>query len=400
MFFGLFFLTGCSADPGGITKSDNGEIHADQKGIEKIQVDFTVRVRNEQSRKPTENAEIKLDGEVAYTNVDGTVTFKGIEAGSYKLEVQADGFQNYSFDEVIVNENTLPFRVNLLPIKDYEILYGFTSNAKQIWSPVPVYWDGNGTLAVEIIEINPIPTRLYTDEHGNQIAYWHNPQSSNVDYSIHYIISVSEIRHDLSGYSLEYDQDSELFKTYTAPDEMTQSADPRIISQAEEIIKDAVDPVEKVNKIADWVIININPGEETYSPDALSILDNRVGSCGHFTNIFTALCRASGIPTRNVSVFSHPYEHDFQSGKLFEGFYTHLIAEFYLQDYGWVQVDPTRHSVGRIKEDIIIMSKGNYFTLEEAGFRKKYVAFHLPAINSVDQVGSSFVEVKRLDSNN
>jgi hypothetical protein len=404
LLVGVLIIVGCSKNMEDDVCKENEEMLVDQEGYEvysgeELTVDFTVRVKDAKYRKPIENAEVKFAGEVGYTDNEGMVTFQDIETGDYKIEVIADGFLSFNFGEVIVTENTLPFGVDLLPTKDYEILYCFTSNAKQIWTPVPVYWDGYGTLDIEILEIKPIPTKLYTDEHGNQIAYWHNPNSTHTDYCLDFKIKVSEIRHDFSDYSFEYDQDSEIFITYTAPEEMTQSDDPRIISQAEEIVKDEVDPLEKVNKIASWVIRNIKPGEESYFPDALSILDNKVGSCGHFTNIFTALCRASGIPARNISVIHHPYEDDFQTGKLFEGLYFHVIAEFYLQDYGWVQVDPVRHTIGSIQEDIIIMSKGNSFILEEASFHKKHVWFHLPTKNCGEQESASIVEVKRIDNN-
>ena len=385
-----------------VTKEVDGEVVIDDEDEEhfgEFAGELTLAVRDKNTGRSVENAEVIFAGEVGYTDQAGIVSFPNIEAGVYKLEVNAEGFLGYNYEDIVIDDSILHYRAQLQPTKKYEILYSFTSDAEQIWTPVPVNWDGHGTIDIEILEINPEPKILYTDEHGNQIAYWHDASITKADYFIKFIIEVSEIKHNVSNYSIEYDQDSEVYQAYTSSKEMTQSDDPRIINKAEEIIKDTVDPLEKAKKIADWVSDNLQPGDVTYMyPDAITVLDYKKGHCGAFANIFTTLCRASGIPARNVSVLHHPYKNEFQSGKHFEGFYAHIISEFYLQDYGWVQIDPINNSIGNIQEDLIIMSKGNSFMLKEASFNEKHLWFHLPMKNRGGQIEDSiYMEVKRLD---
>jgi hypothetical protein len=57
-------------------------------------------------------------------------------------------------------------------------------------------------------------------------------------------------------------------------------------------------PLEKVQKLLDWVHQNIEKRPVLSLPDALSTLENRVGDCNEHAVLLAALARAAGIPCR------------------------------------------------------------------------------------------------------
>ena len=63
-----------------------------------------------------------------------------------------------------------------------------------------------------------------------------------------------------------------------------------------------------------------------------SILEKRKGTCSEYTNLFIALMRNIGIPTRFVAGYIYLPENNFRSG--------HAWAECYVNGYGWLPVDP------------------------------------------------------------
>ncbi len=62
------------------------------------------------------------------------------------------------------------------------------------------------------------------------------------------------------------------------------------------------------------------------------VLEQRFGHCWDFSDLFITLCRASGIPARQVLGWLHESEG-------------HVWAEVHLDGIGWMQVDPTAESI-------------------------------------------------------
>jgi transglutaminase-like putative cysteine protease len=92
---------------------------------------------------------------------------------------------------------------------------------------------------------------------------------------------------------------------------------------------------------------------------ALFALKNGYGECGDYAALFVALCRASGIPARPVvGRWALPEDGD-----------NHVWAEFYLQDVGWVPVDPSfgpknnADTFGNLDNKLIIFNKAYNISL-------------------------------------
>ena len=119
------------------------------------------------------------------------------------------------------------------------------------------------------------------------------------------------------------------FRAETAPEPLLQSGDLRIVSLAVRIAGPDRDPRVLAEKINRWVYDSLRK-EITFSvPNALDVLRTRKGDCNEHTQLYTALARALGLPTRIATGLA------FVNGK----FYYHAWPEVYLHD--WVAVDPT-----------------------------------------------------------
>jgi len=272
--------------------------------------------------------------------------------------------------------------------QSYRIEYGVRTNEDwcRLWLPVPQYWDGNGTWRVELGEISPPPTDLYHEANGTQVAYWElDPgQAITVTEVFTAEISPSGITYDLDE-TMEwppYDTASELYQKNTKPTQWAQADHPLIVQQAQQIVGAETNPYRIAQAIHYWVATEIKPGEVIGS-DALSTLLSRQGACGEHANLFVALCRAVGIPARNVSGLIAPGP-DFSSGRWSDDtLYTHTWSEFYLSGYGWVQNDTTGLGFPGVYEYGLILAKGNDIELGHEFPCGPLSSLHLPQADNL-----------------
>ncbi|TAL25594.1 MAG: transglutaminase domain-containing protein, partial [Nitrospirae bacterium] len=95
----------------------------------------------------------------------------------------------------------------------------------------------------------------------------------------------------------------------------------------------------KARAIYDWIVINMyrDPAVKGCGfGDVEKLIVSLGGKCGDIHSVFVALARSAGVPAREIFGIRLP------KGK--EGDMTksqHCWAEFYLQGYGWVPVDPS-----------------------------------------------------------
>ena len=115
----------------------------------------------------------------------------------------------------------------------------------------------------------------------------------------------------------------------TEPEPLIQSNDPAIRRTAQRVVGGATDPAVAVERLTRWVHDSVAQQITFGVPDALQVLRSRVGDCNEHTQLFVALARSVGIPTRIAAGLGYI------DGK----FYYHAWPEVYL--HGWVATDPT-----------------------------------------------------------
>lgn len=103
--------------------------------------------------------------------------------------------------------------------------------------------------------------------------------------------------------------DAASLATYLEPDRINEidSDDPSIIKQAKNITADCKDVYSKIIAIHDWIVENIYydydalyGASKDFSTSAVYTLKNKRNVCMGYSNLTTALLRASGIPAINI----------------------------------------------------------------------------------------------------
>ncbi len=121
----------------------------------------------------------------------------------------------------------------------------------------------------------------------------------------------------------------ERFKAELASEPLLQANDLRILQKAVKIAGPDRDVRVLAEKINRWVFDSLKK-EITFSvPNALDVLRTRKGDCNEHTQLYVALTRSLGIPTRIATGLAYV------NGK----FYYHAWPEVWIKD--WVAVDPT-----------------------------------------------------------
>ena len=161
----------------------------------------------------------------------------------------------------------------------------------------------------------------------------------------------------------EYDINSEIYEKYTKDEYKIETDYFRQITA--NVVGDETNPIEQARLIYDFVIDRVNYyqmggrlGGAKYA------YLNRKGECGDYSALFVAMARSIGVPARPVVGF---WADTFYGS-------THIWAEFYIQDVGWIPIDPTigeqstykrNYYFGNMDNKRLIMSKNFNIELEE-----------------------------------
>jgi len=138
------------------------------------------------------------------------------------------------------------------------------------------------------------------------------------------------------------------YKDYLKDAPEIQVQHPMIRTLAQDLVEGEKDAWQAAKVISTWVYDNLDK-ELVDSFTALDALHDRRGECQSHTNLFTALARAAGIPTKVVNGLVYSQE--------FKGFLYHAWPEVWVGE--WRALDPTlgQHHVDATH---IKLSEGNY----------------------------------------
>ncbi|MFQ3649165.1 MAG: transglutaminase-like domain-containing protein [Gemmataceae bacterium] len=103
--------------------------------------------------------------------------------------------------------------------------------------------------------------------------------------------------------------------------------------KVKEILGDTTDPTQKAQKLANWVFKTLKKSYADNADTALEILDRKAGDCTEHTLLYVSLCRAAGLPAREVGGLAYV-----RASKPLLGW--HAWAEIH-DGHQWVSVDPT-----------------------------------------------------------
>jgi len=205
-----------------------------------------------------------------------------------------------------------------------------------VYLPRPIDWDGQADVTLE--EVSPAPSREETDPvFGNGIYYWqmnNTPkQGEALPFKIRFTYTAYEIATKINPDDVQpYRQDDPLYKLYTRPERFIEASDPQIVEIANQVAAGETNSYRLARKFYDYVIATAHYqllGKGLLG--AKTLITTGQGECGDYSALFIALSRAKGIPARPVVGY-------WAVSGLEQ---THVWAEFYLQGFGWIPVDPT-----------------------------------------------------------
>ena len=130
-----------------------------------------------------------------------------------------------------------------------------------------------------------------------------------------------------------FNTESPIYKTFTAPDSLVPSGAPQVAAVLASVPEGRnANPYRRARAIYDWLIANIRydaVSDSARSP--LEALERRTGDAYDLALLFCAMARAAGIPA--VPIAGIAVDKRQRS-------VPHWWAEFYIENFGWVPVDP------------------------------------------------------------
>lgn len=203
------------------------------------------------------------------------------------------------------------------------------------------------------------PSGFKNDKIGNKIAHYNISRlgaGKNIKLEVSRKCKASDIKYLIdSSNSSNIISDKSALKNFLSSDKKIESENEKIILKAKELTNGIEDNYSKAQEIFKFVNFNMTyDTSDTYrNKGALSAFITRRGVCEDYASLFTALCRASGIPARVITGYRFTNCADNFNNEKWNDIsnYGHAWAEFYIEDYGWIPVETTElYVVNGIKE--------------------------------------------------
>ncbi|GBE12586.1 transglutaminase-like superfamily protein [bacterium BMS3Bbin14] len=207
----------------------------------------------------------------------------------------------------------------------------------QLWIPYP-FSDRDQLVTRVRVAGDYAESAVYSDQvYGTPILYarWdRGARSRKLTLSFH-VVRREVIRRDFPAREPAWDPAD--YGRYLGPTSRGP-VDGRVKVLADRITRGRTTVLGRAKAIYDWICENMyrDPGTRGCgSGDVCSLLARPGGKCTDIHSVFVALCRAAGVPAREI--------FGIRLGKKAQVDITrwqHCWAEFYLPGYGWVPVDP------------------------------------------------------------
>lgn len=191
--------------------------------------------------------------------------------------------------------------------------------------------------------MEPKPINVTLDDDGNYLAWYKLSRGERLDIKVigsAKLYTVSKVKNPTLSGSLR--------KKYTEGDKYWEKDNPAILSKLKEIFADnpPAENSEKAKSIFRYVVgaLKYDSGRLTDTIErfgAVTALNNPNSSvCMEFTDLFIALSRAAGIPTRELDGYAYTANTKLRPLSLNQDI-LHAWPEYWDDKKGWVMVDPT-----------------------------------------------------------
>ncbi len=194
--------------------------------------------------------------------------------------------------------------------------------------------------------ITPTPLNVTVDDDGNYLAWFRLKRSEKMD-----VKAVGSAKLYTASKIKNPTLDIKLRKQYTQADKYWEKDHPQIIAKLTEILgtNPPQDPAEKAKIIYQYVVNHLkydprrlsDPSGGVERLGAVTVLNNPSQAvCMEFTDLFIALARSAGIPTRELNGYAYTSNTTIRPLSLTKDI-LHSWPEFWDEKKGWIMVDPT-----------------------------------------------------------
>jgi transglutaminase-like putative cysteine protease len=180
-----------------------------------------------------------------------------------------------------------------------------------------------------------------------------------ISFRIRFTFTAYETRTDIDPSDVQpYDEGGLLYTQYARPERFIEAGDPEIVELATQAANGETNPYLLAHRFYDYVVDTAQYellGEGLRGANAL--VETGVGECGDYAALFVALCRSAGVPVRPVVGYWAISGIE----------QTHVWAEFFVEPFGWIPVDPTvgqldpakrEYYFGAMDNERVILNKG------------------------------------------
>jgi len=238
-------------------------------------------------------------------------------------------------------------------IMDFDLSKHDKNKEVDLWIPYPV-----SSMEQDISEIQVTgdfsESAIYTDNmYQTPILYakWKKTAQSRRLQLIFKAVRQEVIKRDLPKEEAAWNKND--FAKWLKPTSLGPVDGP-VGELATKIIKGKNTTLEKAKAIYNWVCENMYRDAKTVGcgkGDVCLLLQTPGGKCTDIHSVFVALCRAAGVPAREIFGVRLG-KNDAQDISTWQ----HCWAEFYLPGYGWVPVDPADVRKMMLKKNLALES--------------------------------------------
>ncbi len=229
-----------------------------------------------------------------------------------------------------------------------------SSQEARLWIPYPLS-DANQLITDIKVSGDYAESAVYSDqEYSTPILYarWDRGSKSRKLTLRFHAVRQEVVRRDFPAKEAAWEPAD--YARYLRPTSLGP-IDGRVKILADQITKGKTTVLARAKAIYDWICSNMyrDPATRGCGPgDVCSLLAKPGGKCTDIHSVFVALCRAAGVPAREIFGIRLGKKNgqDISS-------WQHCWAEFFLPGYGWVPVDPADVRKMMLKENLKLSDK-------------------------------------------
>jgi hypothetical protein len=222
-------------------------------------------------------------------------------------------------------------------------------NRLYLWLPRPVNSASQRNIQTLSRTIEP----FIENYRGTTLFQLQDLQSNaSTGITLSYLVEVYAVETGINANSTGTAGASPIAAAYTAPSSQIPSDDPRIKERSAAIVGREQNPYTKARRIYNYLLAEGGIRRDAFSGGLLDALEEKKADPYTAALLFCAMARAAGIPAIPVSGVLLDRNRTFSR---------HYWAEFWIDGFGWIPVDPALGAGAAPPSFILPEDRTNYY---------------------------------------